>query len=915
MSWDPVPFSRLAPVPPSGQKGHGLWSMATPEIPPCTYAAKVYDRKRWEEAQVLDLSSMLRPKPPQAPRLTNLRGGVLSITHHRKSSRQSASNGNFQAGGSSPSSAQNVAGTASAPVDEAEARHSEPAAPTSVRALKRKSIGAGARASVVEGIEEKSIAIGDAKLKVTTSPSRKTVVIQPDISEQLKAAGKAAEDPKEAAGSPASRTPRSRPALQRSQAGRLGSGVDLSDVQDAEATGVSDASASPTNHLAVSSSFSMGSAKSLSKNDGDLSQDEGLSKSREELDKNAASKDQSWVGVFKKLQEHNEIHQDDLPRALELCGFVKPNAAWVQEILSGITQYCTVELDEFVLVMEGYTQKQHKACQEAFERADADGSGFVEDAELAELLRGFGIEPMSHVLEEVIHEVDEDGRGELDLEEFKHLMDLIVQREGFTKSEYEGFMNIYHRFDRDNSGEISTTELVAILNWLGYAASAQSMAPIIAEVDVDGSGEINEREYLICMRKVRERELNLVQKTMEAADEDGSGDINMDEVITVLQALGYDSCEHIVIKEAADDAGLLDEELDLGELWRLLLVYRNREGMSNAEVKAIDAAFNKQDRDRSGELTTLEATSALRELGYKVDFEVLQSTLAKVDVDDTGELDKQEFRKMVRMLSERDNAMFREVFHRHDTEKKGLSESAFREAMIELGYDPPRFPGKDEQRDENASLDTFVRICRQLAEDERSTFKQNGGWSDVDVDHFRIVFQRYDSKQTGEIANKELVSLIEDINPEMASNKAMRPQLLALMREVDQDGSGSLDFSDFLKLMYLFREFNDRDRVNKEQDAIKETGFSTQEVTEFRDLFLVGDRNEMNFQEFRNMIHQVTPLGDALTLELDGIFREVVCKNKRAEKNEADFPEFLLLWKKLLDMNFAGIKEKTSHFG
>lgn len=49
-----------------------------------------------------------------------------------------------------------------------------------------------------------------------------------------------------------------------------------------------------------------------------------------------------------------------------------------------------------------------------------------------------------------------------------------------------------------------------------------------------------------------------------------------------------------------------------------------------------------------------------------------------------------------------------------------------------------------------------------------------------------------------------------------------------------------LNFTDFLKLMQLFREFQDRERAKKESEAVRATGFSPLEVAQFRDFFLAA---------------------------------------------------------------------------
>lgn len=69
----------------------------------------------------------------------------------------------------------------------------------------------------------------------------------------------------------------------------------------------------------------------------------------------------------------------------------------------------------------------------------------------------------------------------------------------------------------------------------------------------------------------------------------------------------------------------------------------------------------------------------------------------------------------------------------------------------------------------------------------------------------------------------------------------------------------------------------------------------------------------VTFESCRSMIHAITPLGDNLTHQLKRIFdiqtRKKV-QNGRGNTDEADFPEFLLLMKQLLDMNFAKLREK-----
>eukprot|EP00930_Biecheleria_cincta_P036595 TRINITY_DN25084_c0_g1_i1.p1 TRINITY_DN25084_c0_g1~~TRINITY_DN25084_c0_g1_i1.p1 ORF type:complete len:1009 (-),score=230.53 TRINITY_DN25084_c0_g1_i1:2-3028(-) len=664
-----------------------------------------------------------------------------------------------------------------------------------------------------------------------------------------------------------------------------------------------------------------------------------------------------WASCFDKVKEGTELHHADLPKALEAAGFVCPNISWIQDIAKGITSFASFDIHEFLEFTRRYKEKQLEAYTAAFAKCDSDGSGYVEVHELASLLKSIGTEPMSHVLDEVIREVDEDGRGTLDFQEFEKLMDLILAREGFTKSECDTFVGIFSRNVREDRGWIETRDLVHILNWLGFAWDQERTQEVVDEVDDDRTGTINLREYLRCMRIVREKELQRVRQIIDEISAENKRAINKDDLPSMLRKMGYDILDSAVVYEAATEAGLSRDQLTLEEAWRLLLVFRQKEGFSTSEIKKIDEVFDKHDRDLSGDLTAMEATRALRDLGYLASFEVMQSVVSKVDVDDTGEVDAVEFRKMIRILQDMEVTQYREAFNAADTENEGLlSVAVASQTIASLGFNTTKkfvetmgfmacsaeslfapapakvlIPAKPsvtseqklqeklQEKGGGMILDTFVRTCRMLSHDARERRRQNGGWSESEVREFKTLFDRYDTKQTGSLASRELVKLVEDLFPGLANDRSIRPQLQEMMKQVSQTASGCLIFKDFLQLMQLFREFRDRERVAKEEKAIRDSRFNTNEVQGFRELFLEADTaasGQLSFEEFRKMLALITPLGDALTTELHRIFLEVAHKRPVPagyKRNvEVDFPEFLGLMKVLLDANFANIKNAGS---
>jgi len=651
-------------------------------------------------------------------------------------------------------------------------------------------------------------------------------------------------------------------------------------------------------------------------------EDDSTDESESDGDDNM-EQDEGRVEVFFQFQEHDEIAKADMWKALEALGFMCPHEAWIKDAWNSVAQFWgKVDLDDFLAIVQAYENRQHVECATAFASCDKNGSGVVESSELADLLMSLHMEPMSHVLDEVIKEVDTSGMGTLNLEEFKAIMQLIRVREGFSKSEYEEFISVFERFDRDNSGECDASELAAILNWLGFAWSRDRMKAVLQEVDVDQSGSVNKREFIVCMRKVRDVELEVVKQAMLAADRDGDGTISKDEMPDLLKGLGYDPWDVRVILEAQRRAGLEHElELDLGQVWQVLLVYRQSEGFSEAECENLGLVFEQHAKD--DELGCVETNRALRSLGYKFTFEVVQSVIGKVDVDDTGTISIYEFRKMMRMIQEREANLFRHAFR--DCPVAQCSRAAAIDMAQKMGLQLRRhhfvLEGEEEgeaaeEDAENITEDIFTRACCNLAKEMREVFMQNGGFSNEEVKEFQVMFDSYDSRKLGKIENKDLVLLVENVCPSLAREKALRPQLQEMMQAC-RECNKSLGFKDFLKLMRLVLDFQDKERAQREATTIKTTGFSSSEVQEFRDLFLESDEGfgVVSFEACRAMIHAITPLGDNLTHQLQGIFRGLTrqkVQHGRGSADEVDFPEFLQLMKQLLDTNFAKLKEKTS---
>jgi len=130
------------------------------------------------------------------------------------------------------------------------------------------------------------------------------------------------------------------------------------------------------------------------------------------------------------------------------------------------------------------------------------------------------------------------------------------------------------------------------------------------------------------------------------------------------------------------------------------------------------------------------------------------------------------------------------------------------------------------------------------------------------------------------------------------------------MGEADKDGSGTLNFYDFLVMMRQYYDEKDEEYITKESAAIAETGFSKEEVQSFKDIYGSADKDnsgELSKDEVRAMLQVVVHLNDDQVKELTGILTQCDEDGNR----ETDFPEFLKVMKKVQDLNFADINSRS----
>eukprot|EP00929_Paragymnodinium_shiwhaense_P066037 TRINITY_DN33095_c0_g1_i3.p1 TRINITY_DN33095_c0_g1~~TRINITY_DN33095_c0_g1_i3.p1 ORF type:complete len:789 (-),score=238.32 TRINITY_DN33095_c0_g1_i3:371-2737(-) len=679
-----------------------------------------------------------------------------------------------------------------------------------------------------------------------------------------------------------------------------------------------------------------------------------------------AEKVANIIGVFKRLRDADgELHRDQLIRVLGLLGYVEPEAVWVNEVFDGLFAYSTLNQDELLTFVLAYEERQEQEGAKLFAQTDIDGSGLIDFSELRRLLYNIGITPMQHVIEGIVKEAVK-GRVVGDLKnvklsylEFRQVAEIVRAQEGFTRAEVDEFQRIFDYFDADESGELDTRELMSTLSYLGYALEMNEVAEIAEEVDLDGSGSISLFEFLACLRKVREREIlricDIFTGTVKPSPfrrresvkvHEGAGAllvqgveaaceglyISSEQLEDVLHELGY-LPERVAVLEAAEDAGIIErdpseaetedasqsslqsrsEGLTFEEVWRFLEVFRRRDGLTRSEVVEIDAAFERYDLDGNGILDNFEVGRMLRSMGYSVPFNVQRRLVAEVDMNASGTIDLAEFKKMVRRYHMQEAQKMQKLFQERQQKAQQTTDDGSKAEALPMPGLNKALEGLLDKAETAEMMDfsLFNSLAKEARKKARIEVRSQCGFTQTEVADLRKRFEAYNEASVmrggvdGELSGFELRKVLKDLFPQFALSAVHRPQLIKIFEEADSDGSGSVDFEEFLCLVRECHDLRDRARLEAERKAIADCTFSRHEVVAFRDLFIgETERNEMTLNEILELLRLSLPLGERNQKVVIELYAQSVEGGVNARMH---FGDFLMLIKKLVDMDFAGI--------
>ena len=119
--------------------------------------------------------------------------------------------------------------------------------------------------------------------------------------------------------------------------------------------------------------------------------------------------------------------------------------------------------------------------KKAFDIFDTDQSGAISVQELLKAMTNLGFDSKNPSIFNMISDMDEDGSGEIEFDEFLDMMTARISEHN-TKEDLE---RIFKLFDEDRTNEISFANLKKVAEELGEQISEEELREIIKRADLD----------------------------------------------------------------------------------------------------------------------------------------------------------------------------------------------------------------------------------------------------------------------------------------------------------------------------------------------------------------------------------------------------------------------------------------------
>jgi Ca2+-binding EF-hand superfamily protein len=353
--------------------------------------------------------------------------------------------------------------------------------------------------------------------------------------------------------------------------------------------------------------------------------------------------------------------------------------------------------------------------------------------------------------------------------------------------------------------EVAVDDLPNLLSHMGFFGIQSDVVASFAS-DICPHSTFNFEETLRLADLYASYDQSQFSSAFRKCDTLQSGQLSLGQVIDLMTSLGMqpsrETCREVLgLKDAP-----VSSAFDFEQVAHLIATYRATEGFAGKEVNAVHDAFIENATTAVGHNgLVIKACHLLEGLLQMFGFHTAsyaKKLTARFATDSVSDVycDFRSFLILARRLHDSELSEYRALFSAADNDADGLIwADAAGESLVRFGYTPLPKMLNEFLRDVGLThqspldFDSFVRLVR--------TVRHREGFLQAELEEYAQLFNASDTDNSDEIDSHELRKLLRYFGYNITL-----ADVRALLKTVDVNGDGVLDFEELLRLLRFHRE-------------------------------------------------------------------------------------------------------------